>query len=89
MVDVLPTVLELLGLALPEVVQGRSLAPVLRGKPWTPPPVVLDETYVADDGSVSGWFEVIEEAWGASWRFENAAFGGSIDASELRLCAPR
>ena len=32
MIDVLPTILDLVGLPLPEVMQGQSLAPVLLGE---------------------------------------------------------
>jgi arylsulfatase A-like enzyme len=35
LIDVLPTVLDLLGLKIPDVVQGQSLAPFARGQPFT------------------------------------------------------
>ena len=34
LIDVMPTVLDLLGLPIPEVVQGQSLAPVVRNRPF-------------------------------------------------------
>jgi arylsulfatase A-like enzyme len=41
-IDVLPTLLELSKLPLPEGVQGRSLAPLMRGAEWTPRPAVAE-----------------------------------------------
>ena len=41
-IDFLPTVLELLGLAVPANVQGRSFAPLLRGKPSFSPGSTID-----------------------------------------------
>ena len=44
MIDALPTILDLAGLAVSEVLQGQSLAPLLRGEPgWEPRPVIVDE----------------------------------------------
>ncbi len=46
MIDMLPTVLDLCELPLPEVMQGQSLAPLLLGKPgWEPRPVIIEEVY--------------------------------------------
>jgi len=42
-IDVLPTVLELVGLPIPERVQGRSFAPLLDGKPYTPRDEIFTE----------------------------------------------
>ncbi len=68
MIDMLPTILELAGLPVPEVLQGRSLAPVLLGQEgWEPRPVILEEIYVdADTGEQSGQLEVIDGRWVAS-----------------------
>lgn len=67
MIDVLPTVLELVGLPAPQVAQGRSLAPVLLGEPgWTPQPVVFDEFRLLDDGSMIGNLEILDGRWGQS-----------------------
>ncbi len=42
MIDVLPTILDLASLPMPEVVQGQSLAPLLLSEPgWEPRPVIL------------------------------------------------
>jgi arylsulfatase A-like enzyme len=81
MIDVLPTVLDLVGLPKPDVLQGQSLAPLLRGQPgWTPRPVILDE-FEADPtrGQLQGRLEVIDGRWGASlW------IGPPPDAPEAR-----
>ncbi len=68
MIDMLPTILDLVGLPQPEVKQGQSLAPLLLGKPgWEPRPVILDEFYQnANTGKMLGWIEVIDGRWGAS-----------------------
>jgi arylsulfatase A-like enzyme len=68
MIDVLPTILDLTGLPMPEVMQGQSLAPLLLGKEgWEPRPVILDEFYVDQEtGELSGFIEVIDGRWGAS-----------------------
>ena len=52
MIDVLPTVLDLVGLPTPEVMQGQSLAPLLLGEggEWEPRPVILDEFDVDETG---------------------------------------
>jgi arylsulfatase A-like enzyme len=66
MIDVLPTVLDLAGLPAPDLFQGRSLAPLLLGKPGsTPQPVVFDEFNIEND-YFFGSIEVIDGRWGAS-----------------------
>jgi arylsulfatase A-like enzyme len=68
MIDVLPTVLDLLGLPMPEVMQGQSLAPLLLGEEgWEPRPVIFDEFNVdAETGELTGVIEVVDGRWGAS-----------------------
>jgi len=68
MIDMLPTVLDLLDLPMPEVMQGQSLAPLLLGEPgWEPRPVILDEMRVHRvTGKLWGRIEVIDGRWGAS-----------------------
>ncbi|MEE8519344.1 MAG: sulfatase [Dehalococcoidia bacterium] len=68
MVDVLPTILDLVGLPRPEVMQGRSLAPLLMGEEgWEKRPVILDEFVVVQEtGEFRGRIEVIDGRWGAS-----------------------
>lgn len=68
MLDVLPTILDLLDLPPPEVMQGQSLAPLLFDEDgWEPRPVILDE-FVADPetGELRGVIEVVDGRWGAS-----------------------
>ena len=69
MLDMLPTVLDLLDLPMPEVMQGQSLAPLLLGETgWEPRPVILNEIYVRrSTGEFKGRIEVIDGRWGASW----------------------
>jgi arylsulfatase A-like enzyme len=68
MIDVLPTVLDLVGLPLPEILQGQSLAPLLLGEGMVEDrPVILDEFWidnVADE--LRGKIEVVDGRWGAS-----------------------
>jgi len=68
MIDVLPTVLDLLGLPAPEVLQGQSLAPLLWGQAgFKPRPVILDEFRVdSESGEWIGNIEMIDGRWGAS-----------------------
>jgi arylsulfatase A-like enzyme len=68
MIDVLPTILDLVDLPLPEVMQGQSLAPLLLGEgPVEPRPVILDEFRVDDQTEESrGLIEVVDGRWGAS-----------------------
>ncbi len=68
MIDVLPTILDLTGLPMPEVMQGQSLAPLLLGQEgWEPRPVILDEfTVDRNTGEFRGRIEVIDGRWGAS-----------------------
>lgn len=68
MIDVLPTILDLVELPQPNVLQGQSLGPLLRGRPgWRPRPVILDEVRAdAATGQLRGRMEVIDGRWGAS-----------------------
>jgi len=68
MIDMLPTILDLVGLPMPEVMQGQSLAPLLLGEEgWEPRPVILDEFYVDRETSeLRGVIEVVDGRWGAS-----------------------
>ena len=68
MIDVLPTLLDLLGLPAAEIAQGQSLVPLMSGRDgWEPRPVILDEFY-ADftTGELEGVIEVVDGRWGAS-----------------------
>jgi arylsulfatase A-like enzyme len=75
MIDVLPTVLDLVRLPQPEAKQGRSLAPLLLGTGNVEPrPVIFDEFWrkrlygssVAATGELQGTIEVVDGRWGAS-----------------------
>jgi arylsulfatase A-like enzyme len=68
MIDVLPTILDLVGLPMPEVMQGQSLAPLLLGKEgWEPHPVIFDEFRVElETKELYGSIEIIDGRWGAS-----------------------
>lgn len=68
MIDVMPTILDLVGLRPSEIAQGISLAGLLtNSSTMTPPPVFLDEFQVAlSTGELNGWLEIIDGRWGAS-----------------------
>ncbi len=68
MIDVLPTVLDLVGLPQPEAKQGQSLAPLLLGMGDVEPrPVIFDEFEVDQGtGELQGVVEVVDGRWGAS-----------------------
>jgi len=68
MLDVLPTILDLVDLPPAEVAMGQSLAPLLLGEGgWEPRPVILDEFRVDQEtGELRGLLEVIDGRWGAS-----------------------
>lgn len=88
MIDMLPTLLDLAELPLPNVMQGQSLAPLLLGeKGWEYRPVILDEFYRdTKTGELRGWIEVVDDRWGASlavnphieivWREQPGGAGG-------------
>jgi arylsulfatase A-like enzyme len=68
MIDLLPTILDLVDLPLPEVMQGQSLAPLLLGEGNVEPrPVILDEFIMdGETGELRGNIEVVDGRWGAS-----------------------
>jgi len=68
MIDLLPTILDLVGIPAPELMQGQSLAPLLlEEKGWEPRPIIFDEFYLdGDTGDLVGDIEVIDGKWGAS-----------------------
>lgn len=67
MIDVLPTLLDLVGLPQPAILQGQSLAPLLRGETQDVRPVILDEFRVDEaSGEMVGNLEIIDGRWGAS-----------------------
>jgi arylsulfatase A-like enzyme len=68
MIDVLPTVLDLAGLPMPDVMQGQSLTPLLlEQEGWEPRPVILDEFELDQEtDQLRGTIEVIDGRWAAS-----------------------
>lgn len=87
MIDVLPTILDLCGLPAPEIMQGRSLAPLCLGGKLDPKPVILDEFRVDEaTGEMIGNIEIIDGRWGAS--LEIAPVAAGADASRGRHPVP-
>ena len=87
LVDVLPTLAELLDLPLPEEVQGRSLVALLEGEPdAVPPPVIYAESWY---GRLHhGWSElraVVQRDGDADWKLIDAprAEGGARELFSL------
>jgi len=68
MIDMLPTVLDLVDLPLPDVMQGQSLAPLLLGESgWEPRPVIFDEFQLdAETRELRGRIDVVDGRWAAS-----------------------
>ena len=86
MIDVLPTILELAGVPMPEVMQGQSLAALLLGEEgWEPRPVILDEFYVDQEtGELGGSIEVIDGRWGASLEINPSPDDEEVPPEESR-----
>jgi arylsulfatase A-like enzyme len=65
-VDVMPTVLELLGLPVPESLEGTSLVPAMRGEPLPDLPVLGElrqsRLHRSDSLERGGWKLVIDRA---------------------------
>jgi arylsulfatase A-like enzyme len=68
MLDVVPTILDLLELPMPEIMMGQSLAPLMLGEEgWEARPVILDEFWLDQEtDSLRGTIEVVDGRWGAS-----------------------
>ena len=68
MIDMLPTVLDLVDLPLPEVMQGQSLAPLLFGTDgWEARPIILEQLQNdVETGEFTGHIEMIDGRWAAS-----------------------
>jgi arylsulfatase A-like enzyme len=75
MIDVLPTLLDLVGLPPAEIAQGQSLSPLLWGEDgWEPRPVILDVFRVdLETGELRGVIEVVDGRWGASLEINTGA----------------
>jgi len=84
MIDMLPTILDLSGLPMPEVMQGQSLAPLLLGEEgWEARPVILDEFGIEGTGELSGYIEVIDGQWGASLLIDPSPSGRLHTLSDM------
>lgn len=55
LIDVMPTVLDLLGLKVPEVVQGQSLAPFAKGQPFRRRGMVMTSRYAHPNAKPNGF----------------------------------
>ena len=68
MIDILPTVLDLVGLESPAVMQGQSLVPLLLGTDgWQSRPVIFEQLQAdLTTGEMTGHIEVLDGRWGAS-----------------------
>lgn len=71
MLDVLPTLLDLVDLPQPTLVQGKSFAPLLRAEvteeAWQPQPVIIDMFAMEfTTNQLVGSLDVIDGRWGAS-----------------------
>ncbi|HLF57820.1 MAG TPA: sulfatase, partial [Thermoanaerobaculia bacterium] len=87
-IDILPTILDLAGLPRPEVAQGQSLAPLLRGGEMEVRPVVFDEFRVDEaTGEMIGNLELIDGRWGASLEIGPQP-AGATDAAHGRHMIP-
>lgn len=77
MIDLLPTVLDLVKLPPPSVTQGQSLAPLLLGEDgFETRPVILDEfRWNGKTGELVGNIEMIDGRWGASLEIGPTAEG--------------
>jgi len=66
-IDLMPTLLELAGLPLPEIRQGRSLVPLLEGADWAPQPLVIEQVQAYEPtGEMVGHIELVDGRWAAS-----------------------
>ena len=75
-VDLLPTMLAAAGLSVPETLPGRSLLPLLAGKPaggWRDCVVVEDN--LAQAGSVDGWVPQMEGRMVRTERYKYCVYG--------------
>jgi arylsulfatase A-like enzyme len=89
MVDVLPTIMDLLDLPMPEIMMGQSLAPLMLGtEGWEPRPVIFDEFFFDPDSLVlRGEIEVVDGRWGASLQINPAPPDEDLDEEAAERAA--
>jgi arylsulfatase A-like enzyme len=63
LVDVLPTVLDLVGLPAPGHLEGRTLVPLLQGGEEAPRFVFAQNREIGSDALVAGGWKLVEERW--------------------------
>lgn len=87
MLDLLPTVLDLLHLPKAEHLAGRSLAALLQGRQgWEPRPVLLEEVMIdRETGEPWGYVEVIDGRWGAGLQIGQPSNDEDPPTDEERL----
>ena len=87
MIDVLPTLLDLLGLPPAEIAQGQSLAPLMLGREgWEPRPIILDGFNARPaTGELAGLIEVVDGRWGASLAINGGLYPDNERPSPLLL----
>jgi arylsulfatase A-like enzyme len=87
MIDLLPTVLDLLHLPRGEHLASQSLAPLLRERDgWEPRPVFLEEVLVdRETGEPWGLVEVVDGRWGAGLQIGHASNDEDPPSEEERL----
>ena len=66
LVDVMPTILSVLGLPIPDQVQGQDLSPLLRGESVAPRGVMIDNMLAGRPRGMASW---IEEVDGRRWSY--------------------
>jgi len=80
MIDVLPTILDLVDLPQPTVLQGQSLAPLVTGGQQEIRPVILDEFRVDEvSGEMIGNLDIVDGRWGASLEIGPVIDGGDTE----------
>ncbi len=87
LIDVMPTVLEVLGIKAPDLIEGQSLAPLLRGRPFQRRGLVMSSRFAAvkpmgliPENSTDS-FAIIDSKW--KFIYRNKAAKAGIPKVEL------
>jgi arylsulfatase A-like enzyme len=83
LVDVMPTVLELLGIQVPQMVEGQSLVPLLKGRPFQRKTPVMTSRFAhpgaQPDGPIkenrTDTFALVDQRWKLIYRDKSKATG--------------